>query len=348
MPVRSLAILCSAHGFGHLTRQLATGRHLRALGVEPVIFTAAPAEVVHETLPDAEVVGWRTDVGLAQPDSLRTDLDRTLALLEERCSERAVDRLAEALARRSVAGVVADIPPTGLEAARRAGLGAVAVGNFDWAWIYRHYPPLRSWAERFARWQAPHPGLALSPGPGLAGFARTRSCGLVGRQGAPHPFEGPERHVLVSFGGLGLADLERRLPRLTGVRWVVSAPMPPLDRSDCTWIEGVPYPSLVAGSDAVLTKPGYGILAEASLAGTPVAWLTRPGWPESPFLAAAHEARGDVEVTGTIAEALEQLWSRPRPVPAGTSGAGALAARILDELGLEVVVEGPVAPRADV
>ena len=50
-----IAILCSAHGFGHLTRQLAIAESLIALGAEPVFFTAAPGAIVHEWLPGAAV-----------------------------------------------------------------------------------------------------------------------------------------------------------------------------------------------------------------------------------------------------------------------------------------------------
>ena len=188
-----LAVLVTAHGFGHLTRQLAIGAALRDRGVEPVFYTAAPAEVLSATLTDPSIVPWAIDVGLAQPDSLRVDFARTHALLAERCSDAAVDRLAEDLSARGVAGVIADLPATGLEAARRAGLPAVAVGNFDWAWISDHFPDLRTWAARFRAWQAPYPALHLWPGPALTGFAPTTSGPLVGRRRPAQSSSGSRR-----------------------------------------------------------------------------------------------------------------------------------------------------------
>ncbi len=333
MPViRRLAVLCTDHGFGHLTRQLAIGQHLRTLGIEPVFYTAAPPSLLRESLPDPSVVPWQLDVGLSQPDSLRVDLARTCALLDERCSPSALETLADHLAAQPLQGVIADLPPMGLEAARLAGLPAVAVGNFDWAWIYDHFPELAPWAQRFRAWQAPHPAIHLWPGPALSGFRRVKRAPLVGRLHPPHSFPAGSRHVLVSFGGLGLKDLEQRLPRMDGVTWVLSAPMPALKRADCLWLEDIPYPALVAGADAVLTKPGYGILAEAFLAGTPLAWLPRSHWPESPYLADPMVARGDVQVGESIEEALTTLWSRPRPAPHDPSGSALAARRILDEL----------------
>jgi hypothetical protein len=320
-----VAVLCSAHGFGHLTRQLAIGEELARLGARPVFFTAAPREVVEGFLPGAEVVPWAVDVGLAQRDGLSEDLPLTLARLAERCSEAAIDRLAAAL--RGFGRAVVDIAPSALEACRRAEVPALAVGNFDWAWIYGHYPELQAWARRFASWQAGHRVLALWPGPPLTGFAGVERFGLVGRRRPAQRLA--SRSVLVSFGGFGLDELERRLPRVPGVTYVLTPPVAPIDRSDCLYVEGVPFPALVAGADAVYTKPGYGILAEAALAGTPIAWVDRGSFPEAPFLEEAMAARGDVKVRGGLAEALDRLFSRPRPEPVDPGGAREVAARIL-------------------
>jgi len=327
-----IAVLCSAHGFGHVTRQLAVAEQLVSMGTQPVFFTAAPAELLHLTLPEAVIRPWVMDVGLVQRDGLHHDVAATLTRLASVCSEAAIDALAAAVA--GFDRAVVDAAPAGLEACRRAEVPALAVGNFDWAWIYGHYPRLSGWAERFAAWQAPHPAVALTPGPGMHGFRSVETTGAVARRRPARRVVGErERGVLVSFGGFGLSEVGQRLPSIPGVRYILSAPMPRLERPDCVYVEDVPYPSLVAGADAVLSKPGYGILAEASLAGTPIVWVDRGGWPESASLEAAMWARGDVKLVGSITRglprALKTLWSRPAPTPAPDWGAQALAMRIL-------------------
>lgn len=304
------------------------GEHLIAMGARPVFFTAAPEPLIRATLPAAEVRQWVVDVGLVQSDGLHADVEATRELLDRVCSDQAIDRLAIALS--GFDRAVVDCAPAALEACRRAKVPALAVGNFDWAWIYRHYPPLAGWAECFAAWQAPHPAISLTPGPGMRGFASETPWGAVGRVRPPHRAVGPdEKGVLVSFGGFGLSDLERRLPIIPGVRYILSAPMPRLDRPDCVRVDGVPYPALVAGADAVFTKPGYGILTEASLAGTPIVWVDRSDWPESAYLEVEMWRRGDVKVTDGLVRALSKLWSWPPPIPAPSGGARALAARVL-------------------
>lgn len=316
-----LAIVCSAHGFGHLTRQLALAKALRGLGVDPTIYTAAPRSIVDASLPNARVVPWVADVGIAQQDSVTEDLGETLRRLDEVCSEERVDALAGSLS--GFDRVVVDTAPTALEAARRAGVEALAVGNFEWAWLYARYPRLRHWAQRFEGWQLPHIGLELWPGPGLHSFAKVERFGLVARQARAHALA--PGSVLVSFGGFGLEGLDERLPRLPGVTWVLSPPSPRLDRSDCEYIEDVPYPALVAGADLVLTKPGYGILAEALSTGTPIAWVDRGAFPEAESLVDVLRGRGDREISD-LSEVSERLGSRRAPLPLDTSR---LARRLL-------------------
>ena len=329
-----IAPLCSAHGFGPLTRQLAIAEPLRARGAESVIFTAAPPAVVHAYLPGLSVRPWHIDVGIRQHDSLTEDIPATRSRLAEVSTEARIDALARAL--RGFDRAVVDIAPLAMEAARRAGVPVIATGNFDWPWIYRHYPALRDWAEQLAELQRPHPALFLTPGPGLLDFASVQPVAVVGRQRPAAAL--PRRTVLVSFGGFGLDVMRSALPALPGVTWATARPMPDLQRADSRVLSGA-YPALVAGADAVLTKPGYGIYAECALAGTPMVWVERGAFPEAPYLTAAMAERGGRAVgcgphhpdfSAKLAAALEAVWSAPPPEPVATDGAAQAAAHILD------------------
>ncbi|MCP4806544.1 MAG: hypothetical protein GY913_01215 [Proteobacteria bacterium] len=310
-----LAIVCSSHGFGHLTRQLAVAEVLRDLGVDPTIFTIAPRQIVEATLPEARIEPWRVDVGIVQRDSLTEDLPATLERLDVVCSPTAIGRLARRL--EGFDRVVVDTAPAALEACRIAGVEALAVGNFEWAWLYSKYPALRGWGERFRAWQEPHVGLELSPGPGLFSFKEVEQFWLVARVRPPHRVA--ERAVLVSFGGFGL-DVSSMLPALPDVTWITAPPMDALDRPDCVHVSDVPYPALVAGADLVLTKPGYGILAECSAVGVPIAWLDRGAFPEAAALVERLQGRGDLQADpADLRPAILQLVGRRRdPVPLDT------------------------------
>ncbi len=298
-----IGIVASAHGYGHATRDAVLARTLQARGHRVTLFSMAPTTVLGD---DLDVVPLAADVGLVQHDSRSEDLAAT-------CQRLDAFRLDPA----PLAGLerlVVDISPFALRVASEFGVPVVAMGNFDWAWIYAHYRELGDWAARFGQWQAPRRAVALAPGPGLVGFAEVVPGGLIARSATP--VRVASRSVLACFGGFGMNALDAVLPELPGVTWVLAPPMPRLSRPDVLFIDDVPFPALVAGADALFTKPGYGVLAEATVAGTPIVYLDRGAFPEAPFLEAHLRARGDEKVAaepGAIAAGLARLWSRPRP-----------------------------------
>lgn len=331
-----VAVIASAHGFGHVGRQLAVVEALLGLGHAVRLYTAAPAGLLKirgARDGQLEVVPWQVDVGLVQADSLTHDLDATRARWVEAVGR--IDALADDL--RGCDRALVDIAPTGLEACRRAGVPALAVGNFDWAWIYDHYAPLREFVPQMRAWQAPHRGLALAPGPGLHGFSSVRwlNAPLARRDvlvdEPPRSASlGSGKRVLVAFGGLGLADMEGWLPRVAGVTWVVAPPLARVDREDIAFVEGIPFVRLLAAVDAVLTKPGYGVVAEAMLCGTRLCWVDRGEFPEAPYLEAVMYARGDVKVDGGkagVLAAITAALASPAPAPVqATATAGVVSA----------------------
>src|SRR6185436_17600207 len=93
-----------------------------------------------------------------------------------------------------------------------------------------------------------------------------------------------------SFGGLGLPGFDpavlARMPDLTfivsegidlprNVRGIGAGEM---ERA------GIEYVDLVAASDVVVTKPGYGIVSDAIAAGTRMIYTDRGDFPEYPIL----------------------------------------------------------------
>ncbi len=326
-----MALVCSAHGYGHTTRQLVLGAALRDRGAVPTVFSAAPAGLVRERLPGAALRPWTVDVGIVQPDALREDPEATAAAFARTTTPAALDALAAALA--GFDRVVVDTAPAALAACRRAGVPCAAVGNFDWAWIYDHYPGLAGPAAQLRRWQAPHVAASLWPGPGLRGFARVHPLGLLAPTGrrVPLPRSGAHR-VLVAFGGFGLDRLDALLPRLPGVDWVTAAHGPALDRPDVVAVPGVAFPDLVASVDLVLSKPGYGILGECLTAGTPALWLPRGAFPEAAALTAVLRDHGGATCAPTAAalrEAVPDRLARPRPAPLPATAAAVLADWVL-------------------
>lgn len=328
--MKRIVIVSSAHGFGHATRDAVLADTLWGRGHEVTQFTHVSPAVLgaRHTVEFAT-----TDVGFVQHHSLAENVPATMNLLEERFGDAAVDALARRFA--SFDLVIADIPPTAMLAAKRAGVPCVAMGNFDWGWIYREYASaldgvgvmdgganaaerlgLRTWAARIGQIQREIPAISLSPGScGLAGFALTQHGGILAR--SARPMRVAEVGVLVCFGGLGLEAIEAILPEVPGITWIFSPPMPKLNRRDCVYVEDVPFPALLAGAECVLTKPGYGSFAETIMAGTRAVWLERRPFPEAPLLEAdfcGHARRRAKSATrADVSAALLRVLQYPKP-----------------------------------
>jgi UDP:flavonoid glycosyltransferase YjiC (YdhE family) len=100
------------------------------------------------------------------------------------------------------------------------------------------------------------------------------------------------------------------------------------------------HPDLVAASDLVISKLGYSTVAEAYRAGTALAYVGRPHFPESPVLArwveehmAASEIGEDALRDGAWLTAANELLEVPRRKPEEPNGAVRAAELILERFG---------------
>jgi hypothetical protein len=360
------AFVITAHGYGHASRQMEVVRVLleRRPDARAVVLTAAPESVFEDylgALPNVwtriRIVPYRADVGLVQKDGLAMDREATLRALSAAWGDPdgAEAALARELAAHRPDVVIADVPPVAFGAASRLGVPSVAVGNFDWATIYGAYAEKDAafvpWRELASRWHG-HASLALhlEPGPPLSGFGRCVEVGVVARRllvdvrGIRERLAIPEGHraVLVSFGGFGLDDAARRIPRVPGIVWILAPPMADLGRDDTRFVgakAGIPYLALLAACDATFTKPGYGIVAEATAQKTRVVYTDRGDFPEYPSLVRwLHENApaafvpsaelGSDRGAAALARALEEVFAAPARWPERADG----GERVADEI----------------
>ena len=323
-----IAICPSAHGFGHTTRQLALGKALLRRGFQVHFFSHIP-HFVSSYLPDAGVSEAFLDVGLAQPDPVSIDVPKTKELLLERFSDAKINRLGDVLNTFDL--VIADVPPSVLEACQRSNTPCVAVTNFDWSWTYRHFPELSQWQQTIARWQQPHLALHIAPGPPLSDFSQVIPVAPLARPYESFSF--PQKRILLAFGGFESQKLIESLPQIDGFRYLLTPPNRPCDREDIDFCDNIPYQKLISGCWAILGKPGYGLITEAAQSGTPLFLIPRTIFPESSYLRPFSLQHGhiwldyaphDPEFKTTLAQAIQRTSSTPRNPPTTFSGASAI------------------------
>jgi hypothetical protein len=344
----------SQHGLGHLAQAAPVLNALRALQPELALTiwsglgTAAlrasiegPFEHRHEAV----------DVGLLMHDALRVDLAGSHVAYQAFHADwpARVRREADWLRARAFDRVFVDVAYLPLAAAEQAGIASVALCSLNWADIAQAYLAqhagmasiLRDMHAAYAcagAFLQPTPSMPMPQLPRRRSIAPIAALGCNRRRLLLEKLALPatSKLALIGFGGIGYQG-QGRLPDLADVIWLTPddwqsthARVIPFSRA------GMPFIDLLASSDVLLTKVGYGSFVEAVAHAVPVLYLDRPDWPETAYLAAWLAEHGNAAVideamlfSDQIEAALTALWSQPRKAPIQPDGAIQAARHLL-------------------
>jgi len=359
-----IVFFISGHGFGHASRQVEI---INALGAArpdlPIgIRSAVNAELLARTLRvPYQLWPGDCDSGIVQTSSIAHDDEATIrdtlgfyATFDER-----VERELQLLPRETRL-IVGDIPPLAFAVAARRGVASVAISNFTWDWIYEDYAALRDAPGLLARLRDAYRqatfALQLPMAGGFEVFNDVRAIPFVARHATrlrdetrAHfgvPLDKPA--ALLSFGGYGLPRL--RLADLDCLgEWTIITtdraspgddPQPAgvirlaeRDFSDRRFR----YEDIVSAADVVVTKPGYGIIAECVAANTAMLYTSRGQFREYDLLVRefpryvrSRFISQDDLFAGRWRDSLEALLTQPAPAEVvETNGADIAAQQIL-------------------
>ncbi|MDD5300473.1 MAG: hypothetical protein PHD65_08265 [Gallionella sp.] len=236
-----------------------------------------------------------------------------------------------------------------LAGAQRAGIPNAALCSLNWFDIYRHYcgddavaAQIRDCYANADAFLRIAPGLAMEHLPNLVPVAPIADVGRNRRDELNRHLKlsGEEKLVLVSLGGIASRLPVERWPRIEGVRWLVQGDWR-IEHPDASAIESLPinFGDLLASSDALICKPGYGSFVEAACSGTPVLYVSRADWPETAALAGwlrqhglCREVSREALEQGNFAGELEEICTAPHPKPVIPEGAGQAADWVTERL----------------
>ena len=342
-----LVVSISGHGYGHvaqtapilnlLLERLPQWR-LTVRSEVPLAYLRSRIRVPFDYLPS------HGDIGMVMSSALDVSVDDSRAAYrafhagwDARVTDEA--RLLRDLGADMVLSNVGYLPLAG---AQRAGIQNAALCSLNWFDIYRHYAgddavaaqihACYSNADAFLR---ATPGMQMET---LSNLVAVKPVAAVGRNRRDEVnrqlrLSKDEQLVLVSLGGITSRLPIERWPRIDGVRWLVQENWH-ADHPDAVVLESLAmdFGDLLASSDVLLCKPGYGSFVEAACSGTPVLYVNRPDWPESPALTGWLQQHGVCrEVSreqlqyGDIGKDLQTLWSAPRSTPPTPDGASQVA-----------------------
>ena len=349
----SILYYITGHGYGHAVRSSQVIGSLKKTSPDLRIYvrTTAPEWLfLNRVLLSRQAI----DVGIVQKDSLEMDLDGTLRACQSLHNSvpRLIEQETNFVREHQIRLILGDIPPLCFEIAMRASVDSLAIANFTWSEIYRAYikncpgfKPLIEEMEGFYR----NATLALTlPYPcGMDVFPRQEPIPWVARtspltkQEARKSFRLPQSAtlVLLSFGGLGLERFPwSNLQKMSEFFFVTTGK----SKQEINNVRFLPeaqrkYEDLVRAVDVVVTKPGYGIVADVISHQVRVLYTNRGEFAEYPHLTRALNEYATAEfipqdqlLSGNLVPYLTRLLSKKENWPSvPLDGAEVAAAKIL-------------------
>jgi L-arabinokinase len=350
----SIAYYITSHGYGHGVRSCSIIRAIneRYPDLDVQIVTGLPSGFLESQL-HAHRNSIRTasfDVGMYQIDSIRVDVPSTLDKIRELYSRRTelVEQEAAYLKSHGIGLIVVDIPAIPIEAAALIGIPRLAIGNFSWDWIYSEFidqdaswrPIVDMFREEYAKTDLL---LRLPFCDRMQAFPKIEDIPLVSSPGKCRRSEISDRlrcspnkkWILLSFTTLEWSEQAlSSVEKLTDYEFFTMEPLRwersnihPLNRR---WMS---FSDLLASMDAVISKPGFGILSDCIANKKPLIYADRNNFLEYPILVTAIEKYlRQVHIPteklyqGDLGKSLQAIWTSPEPVEELPLGGDRIAA----------------------
>jgi UDP:flavonoid glycosyltransferase YjiC (YdhE family) len=311
----AIVFYVSGHGFGHASRVIEVINAVLArrpdtrIGVR----TAAPRWLFDLTVKGK--IAFSTlecDTGVVQADALTLDEADTIRRAAAFHSDLITRAASETRVLRELGAglIVGDIPPLAFAVGGAAGVPAIALGNFTWDWIYSDYPRVRLAPSLLPTIRGAYAkasmALRLPMSAGFESISNIKDIPFIARHATRTreevckilklPTDRPL--VLMSFGGYGIPSLDTEALTKFKKYTVLNAASRPAGRTrdkaplversgslvtvneEAMYDAGIRYEDLVRASEAVVTKPGYGIVAESIANEAAVLYTARGHFPE--------------------------------------------------------------------
>lgn len=351
----SIAYYISAHGYGHGVRSCNIIRAINELYPQLTvqIISDLPLSFLSGHIGSAQnpVRAGSYDTGMVQIDSIRVDVEASLAKVEQLYTSRQELVAGESayLRENSISVIIADIPGIPIESAFNLGIPRLAVGNFSWDWIYSEFITRdlrwKSIVEAFREQYAKTDLLLRLPFcDTMEAFPHIEDIPLVASPGRAQRdviakiagCDPNKKWILLSFTTLdwsenALANVEKirdcEFFTILPLFWV-GRNIHPIDR------KLVSFSDMIASVDAVVSKPGFGILSDCIVNQKPLIYAERADFLEYAVLEAAiqkylrhvHIPAEDL-YRGELSPSLDRIWKSAGPPFNLPHGGDQIAAR---------------------
>jgi hypothetical protein len=353
-----LYVCVTAHGFGHLAQlsPIVTELVDRVPGLRVTLQSTVSSDFATECLPAGFMHHQEAmDVGMPMDNPLDTRWPEAVKAYTRFCSrqDEYMQQQRQLLQQDMPDLVLANVPWLPLLAASELGIPAIGLSSLNWLDILREGPQGASLpssvVDKLALgYQSAKYFIRPTPSMPMTWLENGVDVGPVARLGHAQPEQIKARLglakdcklVIYQLGGIKGGGAQAQIPEIPGVHWLLMNSLP--GRKDCSAISdlGLRFIDVLATSDVMLAKPGYGSVVEAACHGVPVLYVARHDWAEEPFLLdwlrqeqSCTEISREAFFTGNFIDELNYLLKLPKPEPVPASGVAQAADIIMDCLG---------------
>lgn len=349
---RTVAVYISGHGYGHLSQIAPVLNRLYALcpDIRFLLRTDLPRSLLSARIrAPFSVLDGPVDVGVIQNSAISEDIPATIEAAQRFYNhfQVRIARETALLAAQQAVAVLSDISPLAFPVAGQLGIPCIAIASLDWFDIYSDFLAADDSVLTTIRQAYAVCDLLIQPplSMPMRCFPNHRKVDLIVDDEYPLPPANRQAlpTALIMFGGAGDPPFNPgALGQMTGWQFLTLNPVPEAAPANVRQVQpgSGGTAALMQACDIVITKPGYGTMAECWLTKTPIVYLPRESFPEYSYLddwlqACAPAARMRIQdfVSGNWLPAMQQAVNCPRTYPdipaSGANQAAELIAQAL-------------------
>lgn len=337
----TLLFYVSGHGYGHARRMTQViGEILARRPDFKIIARTAAPPAVFQPLAASMIEPSEIDCGMVEADPLTIDAERTLTKLLDFMKRR------EAIASTEVDFVrtarpeliISDIPFLAGDVSERTGVRCIGISNFSWDWIYDElfvdnpvYRPISA-QIRDAYLKFDHllelpfgkigPKLPIQQVPLIAPQRRREKNEILSRLGISSDDNRP-RVLFGTRGGVSPQVLRAASEELPDMLLIFPHALPADMPRNTIGVELSPsldFSDLLAISDVVVSKLGYGIVSECVASKVRLVYPRRTGFAEDRITESQMQAYVPIQeiprenyLAGRWAHSIREVLAKPMP-----------------------------------
>lgn len=347
----------TAHGYGHSLRATTIVKKISPY-VKITFKTATPLSFFKEELGEDREFGYEAiqlDCGCIQKNSIVVDIEETFnqysKIIEK--SRFIVRKEVDWCKKNNIKGIVADIPSLAFKIAKEAGIPSLAITNFTWYDIYREYLSVKPLfepivKEMLSQYKEATCLLSLYPSLPMEYFKNRKELPPIGRKGKcdreifkkKYGISENKKVALVYTGNFGLDANWKKLLEFSSWEFLSIYPLQDCPSNFKLVDKRVgKYEDLIASSDCVIGKAGYGVVSECMINRTPLIFLPRENFAEYPVLEdAIGKWGGGIKLSVkdflsfNIGDALEKVINLRSSLPLVPYNSAEICANIIEDI----------------